>query len=268
MEEKSKLPLITLTTDFGSKDGFVGIMKGVMLTICPTVQIVDISHEILPHDIRSAAFVIAQSYAYFPENTLHVVIVDPGVGGDRPILYVEAGTYRFLVPDNGVLQYILQWEKLSRVIQVTNPDFFLPEQSHTFQGRDIFAPVAAHLAGGLAPARLGEVVNDFQISLPPQPVVTDGGTNGEIIYIDHFGNLISNITREYLHEVQKKKKPYRVLLADEKISEISPTFSDKPFGNLLAYVDSSNYLAVAIAGQNAAQKLGVAVGDRIELRLE
>jgi len=242
-------------------------MKGVMLTICPGLQIVDISHEILPGDIRSAAFVLGQAYTYFPENTLHIVVVDPSVGSGRPILYVEGGSYRFLVPDNGVLQYIFREEKVLRIFQINNREYFLPQPSHTFHGRDIFAPVAAHLANGVKPEQLGVVVKAYQQIIPPQPVVTDAIIRGEIIYIDRFGNLISNITRELMQDVLHKHMPVRILVADQEIKEISESFCAKPFGHLLAYIDSSDYLAVAINGQNAAQKMGISIGGTIELQL-
>ena len=267
MTQKSTNPIITLLTDFGYRDGFVGVMKGVMLDISPKLKIVDLSHEINPHDIQSAAFVLGQSYAYFPENTLHVVVVDPGVGTDRNIIYVEAGYYRFLAPDNGVLQYIFQWEQIYRIFTVKNNDYFLPEQSSTFHGRDIFAPVAAHLMNGVDPKNFGDRIDAKNIVLPTKPEIEQDSIRGEIVYIDHFGNLITNISHELILNLLKKNKKFRIMLADQKIDEISPTFYSKPQGCLLAYLDSSEYLAFAINGQNAAEKMGISIGDRFEISI-
>jgi len=265
MEKKSPIPIVTLLTDFGYKDGFVGVMKGVMLTVNPKIRIVDISHEIPQHDIQNASFILGQSYAYFPENTLHIVVVDPAVGTNRDILYVEAGYYRFLVPDNGVLKYILQWERVFRMIRVQNSDYFLPEQSSTFHGRDIFAPVAAHLCNGLDPKLLGDKVEIKNDPLPANPDVDQESIRGEIVFIDHFGNLITNISQELLSGIIKDKKQFLISLADKQINEISDTFYSKPPGNLLAFLDSSEYLAFAINGQNAAEKMGISIGDRFEI---
>jgi len=265
MTQKSIVPIVTLLTDFGYKDGFVGVMKGVMLDINPELKIVDLSHEIKPHDIQSAAFVLGQSYAYFPENALHVVVVDPGVGTDRNIIYVEAGYYRFLAPDNGVLQYIFQWEQVYRIIAVNNNDYFLPEQSSTFHGRDIFAPVGAQIMNGLDPKNLGDEMDAKNIILPAKPEIELDSIRGEIVYIDHFGNLITNISHELILNLLKKDEKLRIMLADQEIDEISPTFYSKPQGSLLAYLDSSEYLAFAINGQNAAEKMGISIGDRFEI---
>lgn len=265
MTQKPSIPIVTLLTDFGYRDGFVGVMKGVMLDVNPVVKIVDLSHEINPHDIQSAAFVLGQSYAYFPENTLHVVVVDPGVGTDRNILYVEAGYYRFLAPDNGVLQYIFKWEQVYRIIAVKNNDYFLPEQSSTFHGRDIFAPVAAHLMNGINPKNLGEMMDAKNIILPSKPEIEEESVRGEIVYIDHFGNLITNISNELILNLIKENKNLCIMLADQEIDKISHTFFSEPLGCLLAYLDSSEFLAFAINGQNAAEKMGISIGDRFEI---
>ncbi len=267
MSNRTAIPVVTLTTDFGTRDGFVGIMKGVMLKIHPELKIVDISHEIPPHTVRSAAFVIGQSYNYFPENTLHVIVVDPEVGSSRKILYVEAGAYKFLVPDNNVLQFVLNREQASRVFAVTNSRYFLPKQSATFHGRDIFAPVAAHLARGLDPVELGEVCSDYRYTPPPAPRIEGNSIIGEIIYIDHFGNLMTNITEKQLRELLAGNRPFRITLAGKEITELSESFFAKKHGDLLAYIDSSQYLAFAINGENAAEKMGLSLGDRFEMEL-
>ena len=265
MESKPNIPVVTFLTDFGYQDGSVGIMKGIILEVNRDIKMVDISHEIPQHDVRSAAFVIGQAYAYFPENTLHIIVVDPGVGTSRNILYVEAGYYKFLVPDNGVLQYVFECERVFRVINVKNQEFLLPEQSSTFHGRDIFAPVAAHIIDGVDPTLLGENIEPKAISLSSKPEIETDMIRGEINYIDHFGNLVSNISHETIIKLLKEKKKFRILLAEQQIDEISETFFSKPPGNLLAYLDSSGYLAFAINGQNAAEKMGISVGDHFEI---
>ena len=260
-------PVITLLTDFGHRDGFVGIMKGVILNIAPEANIVDISHEVPPHDVPSAAFVLGQSYSYFPAETLHVVVVDPEVGSPRKILYAEAGGYRFLVPDNNVLQFVLNRTPAKRVISVTNSEFFLPRQSATFHGRDIFAPVAGHLARGVDPQRLGEETREYRFVPPPEPRQEENFLVAEIIYIDHFGNLITNVREEKFRQLLTGGRGFRVRLAGKEITELSESFYVKKHGELLAYMDSSQYLAFALNGESAAEKMGISIGDRFEIEL-
>ncbi len=262
-----RIPLITLLTDFGQRDGFVGIMKGVILSIAPGARIVDISHEVPPHDIPSAAFVLGQAYSYFPEGALHVAVVDPEVGSSRKILYVEAGGHRFLVPDNNLLQFVLSRERAERVVHVTNSRYFLPKQSSTFHGRDIFAPVAAHLFRGVPAEDLGPPTEDFQFVPPPAPRKEDDSVIGEIIYIDHFGNVISNLHEEQLQSYMAEAKAVRFRIAGQIIPEISDSFYAKKHGELLAYLDSSGYLAFALNGESAAEKIGLSIGDRFEMEL-
>jgi len=267
MAEMPVRPVITLLTDFGHRDGFVGIMKGVILNIAPETHIVDISHEIPPHHVPSAAFVLGQAYSYFPAGTLHVVVVDPEVGSSRKILYVEAGGYRFLVPDNNVLQFVLSRTPAQRVISVTNTEFFLPRQSATFHGRDIFAPVAGHLVRGLDPTRLGEEIHDYRYWPPPEPRQEDDFLVAEIIYIDHFGNLITNVREEKFHQLLAGGQGFRIRIAGKEIKELSESFYAQKHGELLAYMDSSQYLAIALNGESAAEKMGISIGDRLEIEL-
>ncbi len=259
------IPMVTLITDFGGRDGYVGIMKAVMLKLCKHIQTIDISHEIPPYDIRSAAFVLGQSYNYFPLDTLHVIVIDPKVGSDRRILYVEAGDYRFLAPENAVLQYIYDREDVHRAIEVKNQDYFLPELSGTFHGRDIFAPVAAHLANGLDPGELGGRLPTFDKILPPKPVFDGNTLRGEIVYIDHYGNMVSNISESMVADLKSGRMNFRILIAEREIRELSNSFYLNQSGDLLAYIDSSSFLAFAIYGQNSAEKLGLSIGDRVEV---
>lgn len=265
MSQKKPDQIITLITDFGNRDGYVGIMKAVMLSICENIKFVDISHEITPYDIHSAAFVLGQSYHYFPHHALHVVIIDPTVGSKRRMLYAETDHFSFLAPDNSILQYVHFREKFKKVIEVTNSDYFLPQQSDTFHGRDRFAPVAAHLAKGIDPTSLGEQMHDFDMDFPPRPFAEDMSLRGEIVYIDHFGNLVSNIPENLIKDLKNGETSFQIHFAGNNIHEISDSFYSGLSGELIAYIDSCRFLSFAINGQNAAEKLGLTKGDRVEI---
>jgi hypothetical protein len=265
MSAAKRIPLVTLLTDFGDRDGFVGVMKGVMLSIAPEMKIVDLAHDIPPHDVQSAAFVIAQSYAFFPEGTLHVIVVDPGVGSERRILYVEAGEYAFLAPDNGVLRFVASRERIRRIISVENRKYFRPELSYTFHGRDIFAPVAAHLARGIPPEELGTPATGVRFDPLPEPRVAGDSVIGEIVYIDRFGNLISNIDGTELQRLLTGYRRFVLKIAGRTVDRISRSYFDSQPGELLAYIDSSGYLAFALNGENASEKMGISLGDRFEM---
>ena len=191
--------VITLLTDFGNQDAYVGIMKGVIAGINPFANIADICHSVPPQDIFSGAYLLYSSYKYFPRKTVHVAVVDPGVGSRRDIVCVETKNYFFLVPDNGILSFIIQEEKPKSIFRVTNNKYFLPSPSNTFHGRDVFAPVAAHLSLGVKPQKMGIMINQLERLDMPKPVPKKTGqVEGQIIYIDRFGNLITNITRSHI----------------------------------------------------------------------
>ncbi|HUK81543.1 MAG TPA: SAM-dependent chlorinase/fluorinase, partial [Verrucomicrobiae bacterium] len=188
------MPIIALTTDFGSSDWFVGSMKGVILGINPQVTIVDLTHEIPAGDIRAGAFALAASYKCFPRLTVHCAVVDPGVGSERAPIAVKSADYFFVGPDNGVLSYALAQEKVREVRRLDNDEYFRKPVSHTFHGRDIFAPAAAHLSNGVPMNSLGSEVNEFVRVAWPQVNIDGGVTHGQVIYIDRFGNCITNIS--------------------------------------------------------------------------
>jgi S-adenosylmethionine hydrolase len=191
--------IITLTTDFGTHDWFVGTMKGVILGIAPRAAIVDLTHEIPAGDIRAGAFALAAGFRFFPKGTVHVAVVDPGVGGARKAIAVQTSNYLFVGPDNGVLSLALAREKIKSVHSLGNANYFLRPISHTFHGRDIFAPVAAHLSRGTPMHKFGPARKDF-IRLPwPQPRVRRGCIEGEVVFIDRFGNAITNIENASLN---------------------------------------------------------------------
>ena len=254
-------PLITLTTDFGEQDGYVGIMHGVILTICTAATVTDLSHAISPQDVPAAAFILYQAYRYFPPHTVHCVVVDPGVGSKRRAIAVRTDQGIFVGPDNGVFSLIFNRSgcNVLEAVTLTNPTYQLPEVSHTFHGRDIFAPAAAHIATGIPLARLGPpAINLIQLDIASR--ATD--SRGQIIHIDHFGNLILSVTGDLIQD------PQNVIfkVGDQTIKSLQNTFADVQEGNILAYVGSTNqHIEIAVRNGNAAQTLGVRVGDVVDI---
>ena len=257
------MSLITLTTDFGLADSYVGAMKGVILGIEPTATIVDISHDIAPQDVREAAYVVYTAYPYFPPDTIHVVVVDPGVGSRRRAIALRAAQASFVAPDNGVLSYVLAREGMREAVSLTNSRYHRPTVSHTFHGRDIFAPVAAHLARGVPLIELGEPLTEIvTFSLPQPQVLPDGKVVGHVLHIDRFGNLILDV-----REGDCTLREGLVLeVAGRRIQGLGCTFTDVPAGELVAYIGSSGHLEIALREGNAAQSLGMKIEDKILLR--
>ena len=197
----AKKPIITLLTDFGLQDHFVGTIKGVILNIHPDVEIIDISHDVPPHDIFQAAFVLKSSYTYFPKGTIHVVVVDPGVGTDRRPIIVSSEMGYFIAPDNGVLSYIYAEDGVSEVREITAEHYFLKPRTGTFDGRDVFASIAAWFSKGVGLPAFGEPITDYKKFEIPHPVPMQQGTwKCKIVYVDRFGNLVSNLSREHFKE--------------------------------------------------------------------
>jgi hypothetical protein len=259
-------PLIVLLTDFGFRDSYVGVMKGVIRTVFRDADVVDLSHNIMPHDVPEAAFVLSASYRYFPEDTIFACVVDPGVGTDRAILCMRANDQTFLAPDNGLLSVIDDQVGHTQLRKVTNEEMFLSDASTTFHGRDIFAPVAAHLANGediesVGPP--GRYVRKLQL---PRPVrAPDGSLRGEIIYIDQFGNLITNIHRSTLEHSFSEEGIVEVQVKQRDVQGICQAYGDRPEGRMLALVGSSGYLEVAVNQGSAAKMLGCEKGDTVQL---
>ena len=257
--------IITLTTDFGTSDHFVGVMKGVILGISPTARIVDISHEVQPFEVPDGAFTIAQAYKYFPKNTIHVIVVDPGVGSTRRPLLAEAGGQYFVAPDNGVLSMVLARET-AQVRHITNERYFLKPVSRTFHGRDVFSPVAAHLAVGVAPAQFGRRVTDPLRLTFFAPAHTGKHTwTGSILKIDRFGNLITNFHVDDFSQV--RVRPFEMIVGLKTVSRLALTFTDCAPGELFAVVGSSGYLEVASNQGSAAKALGCGAGSPVELTI-
>ena len=263
------MSVISLMTDFGIKDGTVGVMKGVIWRICPAAQISDLSHMIPAQNLREAALIFARSVPYFPKDSVHIVVVDPGVGTKRRPMAGKIGDWFFVGPDNGIVTVLLEraeqegWR--NEFIELDRPQFWLQDISHVFHGRDIFSPVAAHLANGISLRELGSPLDDPVRLELPRPEKTNSGWRGEVIHIDHFGNVSTNIRTENLDEALKEKEKIRVRLREREISGMVNTFGERPVGELIALMGSTGYLGVSVVNGNAAQTLNVKIGDRVEV---
>ncbi len=258
-------PVITLTTDFGLSDHFAGVMKGVILGICPAAEIVDISHEVGAHEITEAAFLLAQAYRYFPRGTVHVVVIDPGVGTSRRPILAEAAGQRFVAPDNGVFSMIYAREK-HKVRWVTAEKYFLKPVSQTFHGRDIFSPVGAHLARGVAPAKMGKLITDYMRLHLERPVRTARrGWTGAVLKIDRFGNLITNFPAEDFPDLTQR--PFEMSVGMQTVEKLARNYAECEPGGLFVIAGSSGYLEVSSSQASAAKMLGCGVGAPVELRI-
>jgi S-adenosylmethionine hydrolase len=266
------MPIIALLTDFGNRDEYVGLMKGVILSINPSVTIVDITHRIDSQDIAQAAFAIHSAYRYFPAGSVHLIVVDPGVGTDRSLLAAEMYDQCFVAPDNGVLTLLFNDQSPGKLIQLTNSDFFLDSVSRTFHGRDIMAPVGAHITRGVDINELGEAIDLKDVvrleGLRPR-MSDDGGIVGTIIAVDHFGNLLSNIRGEQLNQGTRKhtEKPIQILVGSHTINGIGRTYENGRPGTPLALVGSRGYLEIAVNKGHAARTLSARKGDTVKVKI-
>lgn len=267
-------PVITLLTDFGQADGYVGTMKGVMLRICPQATLVDISHDVAPQDLQQAAYVLSAAVPFFPAGTVHTIVVDPEVGTVRRPIIVQTGRATYVAPDNGVLTLALAQDPAQLAVHLSEPGYQLSPVSATFHGRDIFAPAAAHLAAGIPPREMGEPLPVLDlISLPlSQPAQqSDGSWLGEILHIDRFGNLITNIRCSLdgsqwalaQQEIPVPTEELSVAIAGTTIQGLRQTFAEVEQQEILAYIGSSGRLEIAVRGGDAAAQLGVGVGDPV-----
>ena len=260
--------IITLTTDFGTRDGFVGMMKGVILGINPQATIVDITHEIAPQDVEQGAFLFAASAKYFPANTIHVVVVDPGVGGTRRPIAIQAGEAIFVAPDNGVVSLAIpnlqSPTNAIRAIHLNRPEYWLPQVSHTFHGRDVFAPVAAHLSLGVPLEALGDQIDDWIRLAPAAPVRrSDGALVAHVRHIDSFGNIVIDVVEKHIAGWDRSHAV--VTIAGRTLRGIRQTYAQVAPGELIALIGSSGNLEAAAREASAAQILGVRIGDQVVL---
>lgn len=255
--------LITLTTDFGTGDWFVGAMKGVMVSVSGRNRIIDITHDIPPGDIQAGAFALASSYKYFPPDTIHVAVVDPGVGSSRPAIAVKTKSFVFVGPDNGVLSLALGNEDVQSIHRIENKALFHQPVSRTFHGRDIFAPVAAHLGREASIQDVGPATKNY-IRLPWPNVQQQGDlTIGEVIYVDRFGNCVTNLPASTL---TGDSAPKQALLCNGKLCPVAKYYSEVPNGEALALIGSSDCVEIALNGGNAAKTLNLKVGDAVSLK--
>jgi S-adenosylmethionine hydrolase len=248
--------IITLTTDFGLSDPFVGIMKGVIFGIAPNVQLVDITHDVRSYDVLEGAFILETAYRYFPEKTVHLVVVDPGVGSPRRPIAATANGHTFVAPDNGVLSYVLE---RSRVYEITNRNLFLNPVSQTFHGRDVFAPVAAHLALGGPIESVGPPIADAIQKPLPQPRVFQNSIRGTVLRIDKYGNIVTNLRREDL------RSNFRLRIAGAVVTRLHTSFSEAKSGELFAIEGSTGRIELALNQGSAAERLKAERGAEIEV---
>ncbi len=258
------MSIITLTTDFGTADWFVGSMKGVILGISPRATIIDITHDIPAGDIRAGAFALAVSYQCFPRNTVHCVVVDPGVGSGRAAIMVRSADYFFVGPDNGVLSFALAREKIQEIRRLENEVCFRKPVSNTFHGRDIFAPVAARLTQGIMIDALGPALSDYVRLDWPQPNLVGNTLMGQIVYIDRFGNAITNVEGSLLSGLGQRA--LKVSVRGQESCELKRFYQEAPPGQAVAVVGSSGFVEIAVNGGNAAQTLGLKLGDPVGVR--
>ena len=262
--------LIVFTTDFGLSDPYVGMMKGVIKKICPGAEIVDLRNEIEPQNIKQAAFALHTAVPYFPDGTIFLTVVDPGVGTDRKAIAFKAGENYYIAPDNGLLSYIISGYDINSIYSLTNQKYHLESVSSTFHGRDIFAPVAAHIANGVELNELGEKINhDTLVKLPhPQCFLdTQGIWHGEVLHIDRFGDILTSLNSEILGIIKSgsKKRDLRWVIetADIKINNLSSTFGDVKSREYVGFIGSSGYLEIGLRDGNAAAEAEISIGQNV-----
>jgi hypothetical protein len=265
------MSIITLLTDFGAKDVYVGVMKGAILSINPSAVIVDVCHHIDPQDLIEAAYLITSSYKYFPKNTVHIIVVDPGVGGNRSIVAVKLSDHIFLAPDNGVLTLLMDEGDLDEIVRVENTRYFLNSISRTFHGRDIFAPVGSHISKGVPIEKLGPrlgMQDLIRLSIPKPYISNKDELIGTIISIDRFGNCISNINENCLHKFVKNdaEKKFEIKIGKTVINHLSRTYTDVEPGCPIAVIGSFGFLEIALNCDNAGHRLNIEKGDTITLK--
>ena len=257
-------PVIALLTDFGTRDHYVGAMKGVALGICPDAVFVDITHDIAPHDVLAAALELAASYRYFPAGTIFVVVVDPGVGSGRRAIAAEGGGCRFVAPDNGVLTIVFRETPPKRVVELTERCYARPTVSRTFEGRDRFAPAAAWLAKGIDLSGLGCALTSWHTLAVPEPVLADDRIIGKVLRIDRFGNLVTNVERRVFERFAGGAR-IDIVAGTETVGKVVATYADVEPGAICALFGSSEHLEVAVNGGSAARRLDLARDARITI---
>jgi S-adenosylmethionine hydrolase len=258
-------PIVTLLTDFGERDGYVGIVKGVLLGICPAARIIDLSHDIAPQDVTEGALVLASAVAYFPPRTIHVAVVDPGVGTERRAVLIETDGFVLIGPDNGLLSLAAERGAVRSVVHLDRPNYHLASRSETFHARDVFAPAAGHCALGVPPAELGTPVDGFQRLALPKPRLLDDAIEGQVIHVDRFGNLVCNVRREDVDGFRAER--ISITIGNVQLPEVSPHYSAVREGKALALWNSWGRLEIAVRNGSASRQLRARCGDRMQVKL-
>lgn len=262
------VPIIALLTDFGLRDHYVGAVKGAVLSVCPEATIVDIAHELPPHDVLAGAFALAAAYPAFPRGTVFMAVVDPGVGSSRRGLALDAGGHRFVAPDNGLLGLVLAEQRRGSLHAVDNRDLYRPHVSDTFHARDVFGPVAAHLARGLPLKDVGPRVNDpVPLPMPPVRETAPGEWQASVIHVDRFGNLTTNLAEAQLQRIVARGRREAVVVVEGAVVPLARTYSDVPPGEACALIGSSGLLEVAVNQGDASRLLGARRGAPVRVRV-
>ena len=258
------MQIITLTTDFGESSPYVAAMKGAIYCIAPEALVVDLTHIVPAQDIREGALTLYETARWFPPGTIHVVVVDPGVGTDRAILYAEIGGQRYIAPDNGLLSFLMTEEPLERAFTLEASEYWHSAVSKTFHGRDIMGPAAAHLANGLNPEKLGPPPQDLVTLDWHQPNEEENRISGRVMKFDSFGNIITNIHAKLLGG--RPTDPRACVACNiYETNGIYGSYAEEPFGTFIAVIGSNGFLELAIVGENAAERLGVRIGDPVNI---
>lgn len=259
------MSVVTITTDFGIADYASGLLQGVVWGIAPGADIVVLSHDIPRHDVHSGALLLERSMPYFPPDTVHIMVVDPGVGTQRRGIAARLGSQYFVGPDNGLITRALrrcsQQQEPVYIVHLNKPEYWNKDVSNVFHGRDIFAPVGAYLSNGIPLKELGDEITNPTLFDLPSPIQHLNGITGQIITVDHFGNLSTNVRGEQTSGINK----LRIMVGDRTIHNLTKTFGNGQPGDLVAVYDSSGYLAICVVNGNAAQTLGLACGDEVSV---
>lgn len=260
-------PIITLTTDYGTNDHLVGVMKGVILSVNPEVNVVDITHGVLAHDVLDGALTIGQAYKYFPPKTIHVVVVDPGVGTQRRPILVAADQHYFVAPDNGVLSSVYDQSEALYAWHIISEHYFRQPVSKTFHGRDIFAPVAAWLSKSWQTSAFGEPVTDFVRFAIPKPKASGNTIKGVVLRVDQFGNLITNFRVEDAPALASADGKCKIRAGNALVTKMVPTFAEGASGEAVGVIGSSGYLEICVNKTSAARTLGIGRGAEVTVEL-
>lgn len=267
---ETRTPIITLTTDFGTADPYVASIKAAIYEVTTQVHIVDITHDVPPHDIAGAAYQIRAAAPLFPARTVHIVVVDPGVGSERRPIVVSSSLQYFVGPDNGVFSLIYEGDPTARTHHITATHYFRAKPSATFHGRDVFAPIAGQIIRGIAVENFGEPVEDpVRIELPKPKITAEGRVRATVIYVDRFGNVITNLTRAALDALMERlgRKQVRGAGAAASVVEMRRAYAEGPAGTPFFLFNSNNDLEIAVREARAADVLGLKLGDAVEIHL-